>query len=495
VDESCFGISEMGSNKSNICEDTNQSFLTLPPPKTNSGQKFNAILKGKQYNFMKNEKWTRSYKMLFYHLCFASSLSPMVLLPPLYGSNLYVTYKNDSSLKFYCPKKITNKMLWVNPMFVVPPMFNCLFQLMQVYWDEEMQNFKSRPNTTIFVRDFGGDVSVKYVDQGIFGYHFIESFASLLKDLKHKGYIIHQNLFAAPFDWRMAVAGLDEYWHSLKYVIEHAYILNNNTKVIVFGFSCGGFTLQYFLGNIADQEWKDKYIDRAIFLAPSFGGSGMSFGSLWEKALPILPILKNDDLAAMIDSMPVIHQHLPNWAVFGDKAVVQSPHDEVYNASQIPDLLIEKQKITGDNIKIMKKAVNLSRLYPKPPGVPTMIIYNTAVDTEFFYHFKNGWEKPAIIKHEGGDGTILRQGPEYACKNWPAPIVCIDLYRDHDDFNHQPLASNPYVHKLIYDATSNNDWIRDQSRTLIRSPYVIVGNGTYTVLDEIRPEKVNKTPN
>ena len=423
---------------------------------------------------------------------FINSLPPIVILPPLYGSNLYVTYKNLTDLRFYCPNKITNKMLWVNPKFIVPPLYNCLFQLMQVFWDEEKQNFKSRTNTTIFVKDFGGDYSVKYVDKGIFGYHFVESFASLLKSLKKDGYVVHKNLFAAPFDWRMAIPGLENFWPSLKYLIENAYRVNNNSKVILFGFSTGGFVLQHFLGHQIDQDWKNKYIDRVIFLAPSFGGSGLSFGALWDKILPIFPILKTEELEAMIESMPVTHQHLPNIPIFNNIPIVRSPHDHDYTAAEIRDLLVNHSKITGDNIKILDKCQNVSKEFPKPPGLPTMIIHNSGVQTEFTYHFKNGWDKPPIIRTIGGDGTVAAKGNQWACKNWNTPLVCIDLYRDHEDFNHQPLASNPYVHNLILNAILNDDWTKDNSRTLIRSPYVVVGNGTFYIDNEIRPEKIIK---
>lgn len=432
--------------------------------------------------------------MLGFFASFALSLKPIVLIPPLYGSNLYVTYQNVSGLHSYCTQKVSDKLLWVHPSYVIPPVYNCLFQLLTVYWNNETENYMHRPNTTISTHDFGGDSSVKYIAHGLGGWlRLIESFKSLISFFKHKGYVVRRDVFAAPFDWRFAVAGLDLFWPNLKNLVEHAYRANNKQKVTIFGYSCGGFTLQQFLSEHVSAEWKEKYLDRAIFLAPSFGGAGASLPSMWSKIFPIVPILKNDDLDAMIESMPVVHQHYPNWEIFGDREVIRTPEDATLTARDIPRFLIEHGKVKGDNIKIMMKAASISSRAPKTTGIPTYIIFNSAVPTDFNLKFKNGYQKDPIVEKTGGDGTVFAAGPEYACKHWEPLVKCIDLHKDSDLFEHQPLAANPFVHDIIYHLHTTDKWMHGNiTRKLVRAPLIEItsNNQSYTVRDDIRPKKI-----
>lgn len=430
--------------------------------------------------------------MLLFLTHFISSLKPIILLPPLYGTNLWITY-NQTNANWFCPDKVSDELLWVNPKWTVPPMFNCLFQFLQVFWDEENHFFNNRENVTIGIHDFGGEESVRYVVPNVFGYGLIRSFASLIDFLKEKGYVIGKDLFAAPYDWRIAPVGLRDFWPKLHDLVEKVYEQNDNQQVTMFGFSCGGHSLQQFLAEYCkDQSWKDKYIDRAIFLAPSFGGVGQSFPALWEKKFPLLPMIRSKELASMVESMPVVLGHLPNTIVFGNKAIVRSAEDVEYTASQIRDLLVDNKKVTGDNIKILDECQNnLTTRDISSPGVPSYIIFNSGAHTDFFAHFKNGWDKPPDMIPTKGDGTVPARGIKYACKNWPKDkftVQCLDLYRDLNSFEHTPLASNPYVHDLIFNLT-RSDWHKEKVRRYQKAPYVVLHNNTYTIRNDIRKLK------
>ncbi|OHS98729.1 Lecithin:cholesterol acyltransferase family protein [Tritrichomonas foetus] len=432
--------------------------------------------------------------MFFIFALLANSLKPVIVLPPLYGTNLWITY-NQTDANWYCPDSVNDELLWVNPKWAVPPMHNCLFQFLQVFWDHQTNSFTNRDNATISTHNFGGEESVRYVVPGIFGYNFIESFASLIDEFKKQGYTIGKDLFAAPYDWRIAPVGLHKFWPMLHDLVEHASKLNDNQKVTMFGFSCGGHSLQQFLGEYCqnETEWKSKYIDRAVFLAPSIGGVGQSFPALWNKIFPVIPILKGKELADMIESMPVVHAHLPNHNVFGDMAIVRSSDDVDYTAAQLRDLLVQHKKVTGNNINILDECQKLAQKPIAPPGVPAFIVYNSGIFTEAIAHFKKGWNKPPKMIPIDGDGTVPSKGIEYACENWPTdefPVRCVNLYRDHPEFEHQPLASNPFVHSLIYNLSTTDTWWQEKGRKLMKAPYVVVKNDTYIIRNDIRPGKV-----
>ena len=419
---------------------------------------------------------------------------PIIFVPPLYGTNLHVSY-NTSYVNnhIYCSKTAYDDILWVNTKYFFPPMYNCLFNLLTVNYDKENDRYKSIPNVNISIHDFGGEESVKFIDDGIMGYHIIESFQSLIQKFKNEGYEMRKNLFAAPYDWRFAVLGLDEFYVKLKKLIEEdAYEKNDRQKVTLFGFSTGGFILQHFLSEIIDEKWKEKYIHKAVFLAPSWGGAGLTVYSFMEKVFPPIPVIKSNDLSAMIQSMPVIMQHFPNWEIFGNFPVVRGPGEISYNASQVGELLINLERLTGDNIYTYKKIEKHIKKAPKPIGVPTTIIYNSGLDTDFGLRYKN-WNKPPVMVPVRGDGTIMARGVEYACKNWPAsdetPILCIDMARDDHHYKHSVLATNPYVHHLVYEHTAKDTHKNlNSTRTLIECPYTEVIDNKFVYRYDLRNE-------
>ncbi|KAH0791836.1 Lecithin:cholesterol acyltransferase family protein [Histomonas meleagridis] len=435
---------------------------------------------------------------MFLFVTLAFSNKPIILVPPLYGSNLWVTY-DQMDANWYCPDKMSDTVIWVNPKLVVPPMYNCLFQMLQLYWDNDNNKIISKPGLNISVHDFGGEESVRYVVSDFYGINLIETFASIIDFFKDNGYTIKKDILAAPYDWRMAPAGLDDFWPKLINLIETTYENNDHQKITMFGFSCGGHSLQQFLSEHVKPDWIHRYIDRAILLAPSFGAATESFHALWEGKFPIVPVLNSQELADMVESMAVVHCHLPNHVIFGDDEVVRSPYDQKYTASQVRDLLVNNSKITGDNIKILDKCQELSRKAPGSLHLPTYIIYNSAVQTNFIVNFKNGWDKPAKQIPVPGDGTIIAKGTQWACQNWPVdeyPLYCEDLYRDNEDFVHQPLAANPYVHDLIYKLHTNDDWINTKGRYRITSQYIVVNkNMTYEARTDIRERHVTFSMN
>lgn len=423
-------------------------------------------------------------------LCLSRGMKPLILLPPMYGTNLYATY-NNTELPFYCPKTMNDEHLWVHPRFVIPPLYNCLFKALCLDIDNETGEISDLPNISISIHDFGGDEAVRYVDSGIFGYHFIESLAFFIDYFKEKGYTMKKDLFAAPYDWRRAISALGGFWDQFKSLTEHAYQINDNQKVTLFGFSTGGYILQRFLTEHVDKKWKDKYVDKIILLAPSFGGATVTMLSIWTKISPLLPFINSTQVNDMVESMMVVHAHLPNHVVFGNRTVFRGPYDEDYTAAELRDLFVKNRKITGKYIKLFDMSVNESSKDPVSPDVPTLIILNTGVDTVHSYHFKQGWDKTPTEFYGRGDGTLPSIGPMYACENWSSeenPIICIDLFRDSPIFNHQPLGSNPFVHELVFNATLNEEWPHLKKRIIKRAPFVDVINGThFVILEERRP--------
>jgi hypothetical protein len=166
-------------------------------------------------------------------------------------------------------------------------------------------------------------------------------------------------------------------------------------------------------------------------------------------------------------------------------------------ASQIPDLLVEHGRVKGDNIPLMNKSLGFTMNAPEDLDLPIFLIYNTGMPTLSALDFQNGWGKwPKYIK-DNGDGTILSIGAEWICNKWDAtkkPLVCVDLDRNDRTFDHQPLTKNSYIHELVFNATTQSDWVDEgPGRWHIRSPFVeIMRNGKYRIREDIRPMEKRK---
>ena len=397
----------------------------------------------------------------------------------MYGSKLFATYnkdKGDTGLLWYCPRKMDDELFWVKPSLAIPPMINCLIQLLEMHIDPITKKIVSRNNTTISTHDFGGDTSVDYVDAGIFGFHFIETFDTFFSYLKGRGYTVHKDLFAAPYDWRCGVIGLDDFWPNYKSLIENATTFNNR-KVTIFAYSTGGYLTQLFLSTspLIDDQWKRKYIASVIYLAPSFGGITISFASLFRHYNPVLPFIRNTYMTNMLVGLPILYNHFPNHIVFNGTKIIFGPDGDSYGPPEMPQLLIDHKKLSGDGFEFLRRSIEISKKAPRPSGLPTIILYNSKSPTFFYLNFSKGWEQPPIVSYEPGDGTIPAKGPEWACKNWnnwndeyfypgekkniSQPIVhCINMNSTKVEFQHVPMASNKYIHQLAYNFTNYQEW-------------------------------------
>jgi len=292
--------------------------------------------------------------------------------------------------------------------------------------------------------------------------------------LKDKGYTVKKDLFGAPYDWRLAMSGLEEpLFPKLKSLIEYAYELNENTKVAVLGYSCGGIVSQRFFANYVDAEWKEKYIAKVIFLAPAFAGSPMTIDVAWNRYFPILPFLKSDVIEEAAETIPCVHALFPNPNIFGDKPLIQGPDGDI-TAKDIPDYLVKKGKFHEKNIPLMRKDTEVIYEVPKDPGVHLMMLYNSAVKTVMTKNFVNGYDEDPEIIYDSGDGTVPSVGPEWGCNNWKSDksLVCYDVNQEDDKFNHGGMSTNAAVHDIIYKFISTETWTQTKGARFIKAPKI-----------------------
>ncbi|KAK8888131.1 hypothetical protein M9Y10_039193 [Tritrichomonas musculus] len=440
-------------------------------------------------------------------------LNPVILVPGLYGSNLYVTYGPEIEVPWYCPKQMDDELLWIGSKFIIPPLMNCACIVSTTKFDNETNQVHNQPGVSINVHDFGGIGSVDYIikmqskyhqnenstsdknfkdtfKNKISNLHFFDNFHTFIEFFESKGYTVGQNFFVAPYDWRMGPLYTDDFWPLLRELIENAYKKSHGKKITLIGFSMGTFMIQQFLAAdklikkaryerifnpytriltsvkdpkvVVSEKWKRKYIEKVIFLAPSFGGSLAIYDAIQMRYSPLTPSFRNEYISDVVTSLPSIHSHLLNHVIFNNVSVARGPDGENYTAKNFRDLISNYSHIREEFVPILDITQGLQKNAPIDIGekIPLMVIYNSKVPTMSFLDFNRGWEKdPVRYYEEVGDGTIPARGPRYICNHWDSshrPLVCIDLQnRDSKHYKHSALVSNLDVLKLIYNATVN----------------------------------------
>ena len=374
---------------------------------------------------------------------------------------LYGTAKKFKT-HWYCKSNFENTQLWAHQDFLIPPLINCLAEYLTCEFNETIQKPDSRENIKIFSNDFGGDKSIRFINK-FFGYKFGPVFDKLFNTFINNGYKVKENIFGAPYDWRLNPITMDTYFFDLKNLIENAYKINNNVKVIIYSMSAGTMALHEFLTKYVTQDWKDKYISGVIFHAPSFSGAFNAFQSLWIGNIEAIPaFLDSEEMKNMIRSFPTVSAHLFKTSIYDDDIIVYGPNGETYKSIDLPELLINQNKISSNLTKIFKISSKYSKSSLLDPGVPSYFLFNTALNTPKTFIFDQGWDKEYQTIYGKGDSTILEKGLKYPCEKWNSNkgIVCQDIKIDDQQYNHGNQLQSQKIIDLLFKIIQSETWIK-----------------------------------
>ena len=430
----------------------------------------------------------------------SKNLRPIILFPPTYGTNLHATFEMRDA-PFYCKKEGNDSLIWMNPTMMVHPRIKCFHELLTLRYDRETDQIRNNRNASFFIHDFGGRKSVDFaakIEQ--LNWSYGNSLVEVFEKFVSEGYEEKKNIFAAGFDFRYGPHLHNEtYWLMLKSLIEEASAKNDNQKVCLFGFSLGGYMIQWITTHIDEiryretnerifpDGWLEKYVDRLILLAPSFGGNTVNFDVLVRKKTPFLPFTQSSKIGRMMDSWPALHCHFPNHEIYQNKTLVVAPDGTNYSAKDLDRLIIEMQTLTKESEAIFNKSRNLFNKAPVAPNFPTRIFFNSGIGTELVYQYRNWTKKPKMLK-EPGDGTIIAQTLDYVCSKWKtnSTLECFDAKNPYDDFIHMPMASNPFILDLIFNSTVDDSWVGKKqinNNHIFDLPHTIIRNHHYDFVE------------
>lgn len=406
-----------------------------------------------------------SFSFLFcLFFSFVYSNTPVVIIPPMLGSQLYGNASNFES-HWYCSKNFENKLLWLSEEMVIPPILNCLAEYLASEYDPSTKTIKNRTNIEIFSPDFGGVSSFEYADSGIFGYKLIPVFGPLINKLQELGYEIRKDLFGVPYDWRNAPGNIDYIYPMIKDLIEQAYHINDNQKVCVLGYSLGCWVTHYFLTHFVDQEWKDTYIQKVIWCAQSFGGSMDALRVAYFHKIEYIPdIFMTESLERLFQSIFCEYAQLPNHNVFPNRPLVIGPNGEEYGSTELPSLLQQLGKIGDEYLPIFEKGVEFSKITLEDPGVNSYFAFNTGLKTVKSLNFSNGWDKTPTMDYIAGDTTMEAPVLFYGCNNWNGinrgkTILCHDFNQTSSDYSHVSILATDEFVKVMVEIIQKDNWL------------------------------------
>ena len=354
--------------------------------------------------------------------------SPIILVPGSFRSRLTVTSSPGYNFQS-CPRNLRDHPFWLKFSSFLPWRLKCTVNWLTLDYDEENGLITDQRNLTISTVDFGGLRGIRGTGFDVFGKSVATYFEKIINILEGFGYEKGVNLFGAPYDWRLGIDQPDEFWRNMTNIVEEAYRMNSNTKVKFLTHSFGAIIIHKFLSDKSKEEWRRKYIDSAVFSAPSFSGAGQSFITLYQQRFPGVPFYRNDQLTEMLSSLGSLHVHLPNFAVYKNATIFITPDDKEILAPDAVKFLAEHGRLNEKHLKMGTRNFQYASEFPKTLDVPVRMLYNSGIKTAFGLKVKD-WNSDGQVIYRDGDGVVMSEGVDMVCDVWKkagADVTCINL--------------------------------------------------------------------
>lgn len=387
-------------------------------------------------------------------LSYSNPLKPMFLVPGFMGSIL----RGNITAKpyWYCPK-LDDSPVWINDMYIIPPMHNCMIDHIGLRWDNETNQPIAKDGVSIDVVDFGGLSGITSVDTAFDKFHVVPLLKKLEDRLFDLGYVERETLFGVPNDWRFGIYHPKSYWEQCRLLIEDAYEKNQQQKVVLFGHSMGTAVIQYFLMNYSTPEWRHKYIDSIIYIAPSITGSFTAFQVMWTHKIPGLEFL--GEYPETIPKLGGISVHIPNAEVFANKTMYIDENGKQYTGKDLKTILKENGKFDGDPdiLKIYQTNEFFTQSIPAPLDLPCALLYVDGLETVEALDRSKGTDE---FISGMGDQAINAEGPEFLCKKWNTTyqVDCLRYVSHSSLVSHLSIVWQEETIQFVIDHLMNDNW-------------------------------------
>ena len=236
-----------------------------------------------------------------------------------------------------------------------------------------------------------------------------------------------------------------------------------NKKVTIVAHSMGGPVTLYFLNNVVDQGWKDKYIHAFVPLSGAWSGGNIALQVL-VSGFPGLLGLTGDELTRHLlvrsslprstlqtqlrdvaRALPGVFYMLPNPTVWKDKAIVNTPTSS-YTANDYGKLFADIGYPVGFTM-YSSGIADINAGYPAPK-VPVYCFYGTGLKTPEKFDYSNGFDKDPEVTKGDGDGIVNLLSSE-VCLKWKSEQRQYFKSQTFAGVNHSDMVKNVGVLDMV----------------------------------------------
>lgn len=391
-------------------------------------------------------------------------LSPVVLIPGLLGSRLQAKTYKTNRVNIFCGKKGDWQEMWLSIRLLLPIAVDCWLDNVRREYDPNTGYTKQPKGVEVRVPDFGSVESVRNLDlkqPKLTGYY-----SSIINQYEQLGYTADKNLFAAPYDFRLAPQELIEYFADLKKLIEKAQQDSaNKKKVTLVCHSMGCTHLLIFL-RMQSATWRQSRVRKMIALSSPWGGATKALKALVVGDQLDLPLVSEYKIRKLAQTFPSIAFLLPQAEVYGrpnknhleagGPVLVQTPQKN-YFAHNMDELLkdlnldhqLEWFRATSSLIKPLEPLadLNVDCIHSLNIPTPETMIFRNQTD------FPDG--EYELIKGEG-DGTVNFESL-MICQDWQMKLPDKVKHKIIQSTNHNGVLSHKTLLAHIREDVLMND--------------------------------------
>lgn len=139
-------------------------------------------------------------------------------------------------------------------------------------------------------------------------------YGNLITTFTDAGYVEGQDLFVAPYDWRLSVASSAA---AVGTVVQNAVAHSPNGKITIIAHSMGGLAVKDYLASVAGAASDASFVDKLIFAgAPQLGApyifKALQYGDDLGFTFGPFSILNSSEVKSIAQNMPGVYDLLPS---------------------------------------------------------------------------------------------------------------------------------------------------------------------------------------
>ncbi|KAJ3430425.1 phosphatidylcholine-sterol acyltransferase [Anaeramoeba flamelloides] len=374
--------------------------------------------------------------------------NPIIIIPGCMGSKMEMKLENFDKNHWWCSKNADWFLVWINVEMFVPELVDCFKDYVSMTWNGKYPQNKPGVSSRVIP----GIDGIEYLQPTL---KFIEGyFDKMVKKFTENDYQKSKDLFALPYDFRVGAQNLTNWFIELKQTIQLAYETNGQQKVTILTHSMGGKIFTYFMSQSQQtQEWKDKYIQQWIPIAPALGGSfeplettiwGIDFGD------PLVSKLKMREFQRTFTMMYYMYPFEDlDWE---EPVIITDDRNYYARKEDYLDMMTELQfpKYSSEMLERQWEEM----VVIDSPMVPTYIIFGNGTDTNCQAKF-NGpiTSDDYTIETCSGDGTVVEKNVLAMCNNWKKDhYVSCEGYEDKE---HVSMVEDDEVINRVWSLLNN----------------------------------------